>query len=120
MSHLGRTRRVLSACVPLLHRIAGDKPLGLVPRYLERSLSTSSVCSREDAGSSQARVWSRACFARSKFASGYTALAPKKLEQIMKVETVIFSPPEEITQIWNDVRLNFLSSSILASLFVGF
>jgi hypothetical protein len=113
MSTLTRARRALSsACAPLLHRIAGGQPSALARRRLERSLVTSSLCVREDAGSSQAPLWSRATFARSKFASGYTALAPKTLEQIMKIETVIFSPPEEITEIWNDVRPTFLSSAL--------
>ncbi|KAG0626214.1 hypothetical protein M758_2G111400 [Ceratodon purpureus] len=109
------TRRALCAWAPLLRRCrtagangrgrgTGDGgSLGLVARDCQRSLATSSLGVREGGGSSEARVWSRASFARSKFASGYTALAPKKLDQIMKIETVIFSPPEEITQIWNDV-----------------
>lgn len=105
MSAFTRCRRVLSAYTPLAHRIAGGKPSGLAPQHLERCLSTTSLCPREDIGSAQERLWSRANFARSKFASGYTALAPKKLEQIMKIESVIFSPPEEITQIWNDYHI---------------
>ncbi|KAG0586933.1 hypothetical protein KC19_2G128600 [Ceratodon purpureus] len=111
------TRRALCAWAPLLRRcrtagasgrgrgIGDGGSLGLVVRDCQRSLATSTLGVREGGGSSEARVWSRASFARSKFASGYTALAPKKLEQIMKIETVIFSPPEEITQIWNDYHI---------------
>lgn len=103
-SRLMRSRRALLSCA---HRLAFGKfhlenvdvvARGSVPSY--RHMWTACV-PREP----EMRLWSRASFSRSKFASGYSALTPKTLEQIMKIETVIFATPQEITTIWNDVCL---------------
>jgi len=104
-SRLMRSRRALLSCA---HRLAFGKShlenvdvvaRGSVPS--SRHMWTACEIPREP----EMRLWSRASFSRSKFASGYSALTPKTLEQIMKIETVIFATPQEITTIWNDYHI---------------
>lgn len=102
-SRLMRSRRALLSCA---HRLAfGKFHLENVDVGARGSVPSSrhiwTACAPREP--EEMRLWSRASFSRSKFASGYSALTPKTLEQIMKIETVIFATPQEITTIWNDV-----------------
>ena len=105
-SRLMRSRRALLSCA---HRLAfGKIHLENVDVVARGSVPSSrhmwTACAPREP-EAEMRLWSRASFSRSKFASGYSALTPKTLEQIMKIETVIFATPQEITTIWNDVCL---------------
>lgn len=53
-----------------------------------------------------ARKWSSVGFTRgSKFATGFSPLAPKSLESIIDVERVKAASPEELSVLWNEYHI---------------
>ncbi|KAH9534239.1 hypothetical protein CY35_18G097400 [Sphagnum magellanicum] len=106
MSKLMRSRRLLPSL--LLRRCFHGQRAS--PVHLQQRQKISSAAATrggiDDAQQQDVRrLWSRATFSRSKFASGYTALTPKSLDSIMKIDTVRYTSPQEIIAIWNDYHI---------------
>jgi len=122
MSKLMRSRRLLPSL--LLRRcFHGQRASAIHLQQQQKISSAAATRGRIDDAQQQdvGRLWSRATFSRSKFASGYTALTPKSLDSIMKIDTVRYTSPQEIIAIWNDVRKTrpFSFISLLLLLYIG-
>jgi hypothetical protein len=106
MSKLMRSRRLLPSL--LLRRcFHGQRASAIHLQQQQKISSAAATRGRIDDAQQQdvGRLWSRATFSRSKFASGYTALTPKSLDSIMKIDTVRYTSPQEIIAIWNDYHI---------------
>jgi hypothetical protein len=122
MSKLMRSRRLLSSL--LLRRCFHGQRASPIHLQQQQKISSAAATRGEIDDAQQQdvrRLWSRATFSRSKFASGYTALTPKSLDSIMKIDTVRYTSPQEIIAIWNDVRKTrpFSFISLLLLLYIG-
>lgn len=122
MSKLMRSRRLLPSL--LLRRcFHGQRASAIHLQQQQKISSAAATRGRIDDAQQQdvGRLWSRATFSRSKFASGYTALTPKSLDSIMKIDTVRYTSPQEIIAIWNDVRKTrpFSFIPLLLLLYIG-
>jgi hypothetical protein len=106
MSKLMRSRRLLSSL--LLRRCFHGQRASPIHLQQQQKISSAAATRGEIDDAQQQdvrRLWSRATFSRSKFSSGYTALTPKSLDSIMKIDTVRYTSPQEIIAIWNDYHI---------------